>query len=119
MKCIACLCNNCKMIRAKLQGDTRVNLVQDDIIINLCDTFAVNNTHRGEQVMILDPGVPMSLAARLWLDQYLKEFDLTIDNMVSSSCNQVFYSVYSVWVHTNSDIKKFAACRVKPYKLIP
>ena len=46
-KCIACLCNNCKTIRAKLQDYTAVNLVQDDMIMNLCDTFDVNNTHRG------------------------------------------------------------------------
>ena len=76
------------MIKAKLQGDTAVNLVQDDMIVNLCDSFAVNNAHKREQVMILDPEAPVSLAGRPWLDQYLKEFDLTIEDMVSSSCYQ-------------------------------
>ena len=60
--------NSCKMIGAKLHGDSVVSLVKDDMIVNLCDTFAANNTHRGEQVMILDTGAPMSLAGRPWLD---------------------------------------------------
>ena len=78
------------MIRAKLQGDTAVNLVQDDMIMNLCDIFPVNNTHRGEQVMILDPRAPVSLDGKPFLDQYLKEFDLMFKDMMSSSCYQVF-----------------------------
>ena len=64
-----------------------MNLVQEDMIVNLCDTFIVNNT---QQVMILDPRVPISLAGKPWLDQYLKELDLTIEDLVSSSCYQVF-----------------------------
>ena len=90
MKCVACWCNNCKMMRAKLQGDTVVNLVQEDIIVNLCDTFVVNKTHRGDKVMILDPWAHVSLAEKPCLDQYLKEFDLMIKDMVSSSCYKVF-----------------------------
>ena len=49
----------------------------------------MNYTDKGEQVMILDPGVPVSLAWRPWLHQYLKDFDLTIEDMESSSCYQV------------------------------
>ena len=58
--------------------------------MNLCHTFAVNNTHRGEQVMILDPGAPLSFVGRPWLDQYQKEFDLMIEEITSLSCYQIF-----------------------------
>ena len=43
--------------------------------VNFCDTFVVENIQRGENVMILDPGAPMSLAGRPWLEKYLAEFD--------------------------------------------
>ena len=75
-------------IWAQAQGDTTVNLVKEEVIINGCNTFVVNNK-MGTKIMILDPGAPVSLARRPWLDQYLKEFDLKIQNMVSSNCCQV------------------------------
>ena len=47
-ECIGFMCYSCKMMRAKLQGDNvLVNLVQNEMIIKLCDSFSVNNTHRG------------------------------------------------------------------------
>ena len=86
------------MMRAKLQRENiLVNLVQDsEVNVNLCDGNAikeellVNFTNKREHVMILDIGAPVSLFGRPWLDQYLKEFDLTIDDFVASSCSQVF-----------------------------
>ena len=86
------------MMRAKLQGNNVVvNIIQDGKVnVNLCDGFAVkeellvNYTDKGEEMMILDIGAPVSLSGRLWLDQYLREFDLTIKDIVTSSCNQVF-----------------------------
>ena len=35
------------------------------------DKFAINNTQRGEQAIILDLGVPVSLAGKPWINQYL------------------------------------------------
>ena len=58
--------------------------------MNLCNTYVVENTLRGEQVMILDPGAPMSLVGRPWIEEYLAEFDYMIKDMVSSKCYQVF-----------------------------
>ena len=58
--------------------------------MNLCNTYAVENTLRGGQVMILDPGAPMSLARRPWSERYLADFDYKIEDMVSSKCYQVF-----------------------------
>ena len=40
--------------------------------------------------MILDIGAPVSLAGVAWMTQYLKEFDLTIKEMESVECEQVF-----------------------------
>ena len=77
-------------MNTKPKHDTAVNLVHKDMVWNLCDTYAVKNTQRGEKVMILDPGAPMSLAGRPWLSKYLEEFDCTIEDMVSLSCYQVF-----------------------------
>ena len=76
-------------MKAKPQYDTVVNLVHKDMVVSLCDTYAVENTQGGEKVMILDPRAPMSLARRPWLDQYLEEFDCTIEDMKSSSCYQI------------------------------
>ena len=40
--------------------------------------------------MILDLGAPVSLAGISWMEQYLQEFGLTIDQMNSVPCNQPF-----------------------------
>ena len=40
--------------------------------------------------MILDCGAPVSLAGISWMEQYLQEFGLIIDQMASTSCNQPF-----------------------------
>ena len=69
-----------------------------ELNVNLCDggdfrvkeEFLINYTDIGHQVMILDLGTPVSLAGILWFDQYLSEFDLTIEEMESSPCHQVF-----------------------------
>ena len=45
------------------------------MVVNLCDTYGVENTQRGEHIMVLDPGAPMSLAGRSWLSKYLLELD--------------------------------------------
>jgi len=40
--------------------------------------------------MILDCSAPVSLAQFSWMEQYLQEFDLTIDQMSSTACKQPF-----------------------------
>ena len=45
-------------------------------------------TESGKQLMILDIGAPVSLAGILWMEQYLQEFRLTIEQMNSAKCNQ-------------------------------
>ena len=68
----------------------KVNLVPKETVVNLCDTYEVENRQGGEHVMIIDSGAPMSLAGRLWLSKYLAEFDYKIEDMVFSACYQVF-----------------------------
>ena len=41
-------------------------------------------------MMILDIGAPLSLAGMSWMTQYLKEFDLKIEDMKSTAWNQPF-----------------------------
>lgn len=59
-------------------------------VVNLCDTYKVENTQGEEHVMILDPSALMNLAGRLWSSIYMAEFDYKIEDMVSSACYQVF-----------------------------
>ena len=44
----------------------------------------------GRQLMILDYGATVSLAGISWMEQYLQEFGLTIDQMASTPCNLLF-----------------------------
>ena len=52
----------------------------------------INYTYKdsGRQLMILDLGAPVSLAEISWMEQYLQEFGLTIEQMNSVSCHQPF-----------------------------
>ena len=44
--------------------------MQEEILVNLCNMYMVENTQRGEQVMILDHRAHMSLARRPWLERF-------------------------------------------------
>ena len=52
--------------------------------------YAVENTMGGGQVMILDPGAPMSLAGRPWLERYLAKFDYKIKDRSLQSVIKCF-----------------------------
>ena len=67
---------------------TTVNLCEEGF--TLSEEMLVNYTDLGRQMMILDIGAPVSLAGVSWMTQYLQEFDLTIGEMKSTDCNQVF-----------------------------
>ena len=67
--------------------------------INLCNEelheemqLSINYTYKDSrrQLMILDCGAPVSLAGISWIEQYLQEFNLTIDQMSSIACKQPF-----------------------------
>ena len=69
-----------------------VNLCGQDIAEEM--ELSINYTYKdsGRQLMILDCGAPVSLAGISWMEQYLQDFDLTIDQMQSTQCNQPFFS---------------------------
>ena len=52
--------------------------------------LSINYTYKdsGRQLTILDCGAPVSLARISWMEQYLQEFGLTIDQMTTTQCNQ-------------------------------
>ena len=50
----------------------------------------VNYANLERLMMILDIKAPISLAGVSWMTQYLRQFDLTIDEMKAMACDQVF-----------------------------
>ena len=53
------------------------------------EEFLINHNDLAHQVMVLYIGAPVSLAGIQGLKQYLEEFDLSIEKIESSTCNQV------------------------------
>ena len=70
------------------EASLSVNLCEEGL--SLSEEFLINYTDLGRQIMILDIGAPVSLAGVSWLTQYLKEFGVTVEEMKSTECNQVF-----------------------------
>ena len=81
---------------------TKVHEVSTDTTlkaVNLCGQelpekmeLSINYAYKdsGRQLMILDCGAPVSLAGVSWMEQYLQEFYLTIDQMSSTACKQPY-----------------------------
>ena len=76
-----------------------VNKVPDSpAAVNLCDKAEIGEdmvinytyTEMGRQMMILDIRAPVSIAGVPWMEQYLEEFGLRIDDMKSVKCHQLF-----------------------------
>ena len=51
VKCVACWCEDCKRRRYKVDYVV-VNLVHEDLVVNLCDNYVVENTQGGENLII-------------------------------------------------------------------
>ena len=64
--------------------------------VNVCEGFEmeeellVHYTEKGKRMMILDRGAPVSLVGKKWIEEYLKEQDVEMENMKIEACNQVF-----------------------------
>ena len=71
-----------------------IKIVEVPAAVNLCESpeMVINYTYMdlGQQMMILDIGAPVSISGISWMMQYLKEFDLIIEEMKSMKCNQPF-----------------------------
>ena len=67
-----------------------VNLCGQDIPEEM--ELNINYTYKdsGRQLMILDYRAPVSLAGISWMEQYLQEFGLTIDQMALHVTNHLF-----------------------------
>ena len=98
-RCIMCKCETCEVCKQTLDAlkKAEAGVKDNTTTVNLCDEgfnlskeLLVNYTDLGRQIMILDIGAPVSLVGVAWMTQYLKEFDLTIEEMESVECKQVF-----------------------------
>ena len=47
-------------------------------------------TDMGRQMMILDIRAPVSITGVPWMEQYLEEFDLRIEDLKNVKCHQPF-----------------------------
>ena len=84
------------MIKEKME----VNLVEKvpDTEVNLCGQvedkkeMVINYTYTdmGRQMMILDLRASVSIAGVPWLEQYLEEFNLKIQDLKTGKCHQPF-----------------------------
>ena len=84
----------CKTVTDK-KGETKIHevttttLLTQELHVSLCDEegfnvqeeLLINYMDLRSQVMVLDISDPVSLAGSKWLEQYLEEFDLTIEEM--------------------------------------
>ena len=66
---------------------TTINLCSQDVVEEMKMTINYTYKDSGRQLMILDIGAPMSLAGIFWMEQYLQEFGLTIEQMNSVPCH--------------------------------
>ena len=67
-----------------------------ELNVQLCDGFEldkeilVNLTEKGKQVLIWDLGAPVDLAGKEWMEQYLKDHELELNEMKMLECHQIF-----------------------------
>ena len=106
---IGCRCKECnqnkrtckdikKLILKKLDMkivDTITKVPETPAVVNLCEEVSIgedlmiNYMYKdvGRQMMILDIRAPVSITGVPWMEQYLEEFGLRINNMKSVECH--------------------------------
>ena len=93
-RCIGCKCEACEKMRKLVLEGKLANVNEVATNVQLCEgeEMVINYTYTdlGKQVMILDIGAPVSLSGITWMTQYLKEFDLKIEDLKSFECWQPF-----------------------------
>ena len=68
----------------------------DESNVNLCEgydmkaEYLVNFTENSKQVMILDISAPVSLVGKKWIEMYLEEHELRMEDLNKEKCEQVF-----------------------------
>ena len=84
--CRGCKCESCEKI-LNLANELKVNWCQN-IIID--EEIVVNFTENRKHVMILDLGAPVSVAGNEWMNKYLKDHNLGLENLEVYKCHQIF-----------------------------
>ena len=70
---------NVKIVDKVMDSATSVNLCE---VVEVGEEMMINYTYTemGRQIMILDIGAPVCIAGVPWMEQYLEEFDLKIQD---------------------------------------
>ena len=84
--CKSCKCEDCEKLR-KFAKELKINWCQN---ITVNEEILVNFTERGKQVLILDLGAPVSVAGTEWMNQYLKDHNLKVEDLKGYNCHQIF-----------------------------
>ncbi len=84
--CRACKCESCEKV-VNLAKELKINWCQN---ITLNEEIVVNFTENRKHVMILDLGAPVSVAGTEWMNKYLKDHNLKLDNLEVHKCYQIF-----------------------------
>ena len=84
--CRSCKCEDCEKLR-KFAKELKINWCQN---ITVNEEIVVNYTEKGKQVMILDLGAPVSVAGTEWMNQYLKDHNLKLEDLKGYDCHQIF-----------------------------
>ena len=84
--CKSCKCEDCEKLR-QFAKELKINWCQN---ITVNEEIVVNFTEKGKQVMILDLGAPVSVAGTEWMNQYLKDHNLTLEDLKGYDCHQIF-----------------------------
>ena len=86
VKCTACRCDGCKKRQEKA----------DEMSVNWCEMgdmdeeYLVNYAIGSRRVMVLDIGAPVSLVGKEWIEEYLGEHEMSMEDLESQKCEQVF-----------------------------
>ena len=58
--------------------------------IEISNEFLIHYTEKDNNIMVVDKGAPASLAGKSWIETYLKQQDLEMNNLSGRSCYQQF-----------------------------
>ena len=86
MRCTACKCEICRKKEKKVD-ELGVNLCEG---YNLDEEYLVNYMEKSKQVMILDIGAPVSLVGKGWIEKYLEEHEVRMEDLNRERCEQIF-----------------------------
>ena len=84
--CRGCKCESCEKL-LNLANEVKVNWCQN---ITVDEEIVVHFTENRKHIMILDLGAPVSVAGNEWMNKYLKDYNLGLENLEVYKCHQIF-----------------------------